>query len=346
MAQTKPSVRELKQVLEGIVSATLVSRISALSTALQWYDVAIPYLIGKKLIDATKMSLMNKATKARELGIHEITDDAKENAFMKAIAMLEKVCDAIKPPSVQMYYDQFKAVRAKLEADEQRLGLKHQPVMDLLSAVFKATGFKISIDPKADKARQFSGVDAIVYSRAAMKDMAINLRHEGLMPVVLRELMFFSRAQAIKPDSGTFVYKPELHVKAITALTNDFITFAKEDSSKWKLLRYGATAQSITTTVNTAPSATKVVTPRAPRVGVVGGTRKQPGERYVRGTAMWMLYERLKDGKPVEKKDLFKDVPSNDPEGRLKWIVKHGLEKNEWAVVVKGTTVTMTVNKV
>lgn len=343
MAQTKPKISDLRTALQGYVTASVATRIAALSLALQWYDTAIPYLIDKKLVDADKLKLMSKATKAREIGISSLHQHEKETAFKQSVQMLEKICDSLHPVSLQKYVDEYRLQQTKLEADEARLSSKYEMTIEFLETVFKSTGFKVTLDPTADKERSFDGTSAIVYSRAALKAVTIKLRTEGLMPTVFGEIMFFSKAKAIVPDAGTFVWKPELQVKALGKMLAEFVEYAKQDSTKWKLLRYGAPRVAAPTTqvpfVGAAP--TTPATPRAPRVGL---SRKQPGERYVPGTAMAVLYERLKTGQPIEKKELLKGVPSANPEGRLQWIVKHGKEKNEWSIVFSGTTVQMIIN--
>lgn len=328
---TKPSVKALREILDGVVSAAITTRIDALAKAMLWYDDAIPYLIQKKIIGAENLKKMNTATKTRELGINTNHPEEKETAFKQTIGLYQTICKPLNPPDVNEYFKRYLEMKTKLEEEEARLTTKYQPVVDLLTEVFSSTGFKVTINPRAEKDRQFSGTDEVVYSRSAMKDVLQRLKIEGLMPALMQELMFFSRAMAVEPDGqGAFVYNPQKHVKAIKKLTEEFINFARKDSTRFKLLRYGQTytppVQNATTgnVVTNTPTVVKAAKPKTKSSGKIG--------EYDPNSPIGQIFARLKGGKAITHDELYKGISHSAPRTLLAWITIHGNKSGKWKV--------------
>jgi hypothetical protein len=297
----KPSIKDLRDALAGIVSASLTLRIEAEAKALAWYDDAMNYCITKKLVDLAKLQKsLDLAIKTRELGISSNHPEEKELAFKKSIEFYQKICEGLKPPDVNTFFEQYKTLKAQLEAEEAKLKQRFQPVLDLLLRVFKNTGFKISIDSKAEKDRLFDGSHSIVYSRSAMIEIYDALKREGVMPVILKELNLFSRAVAIERDAqGSFIYKPEKQVKAYQALLADFVEFARSAEGPFKLFRYAQAGQNVpagnvaapvspSQTAQSAPKTPKPPkAPKAPKVGVKPGVAKYLCYQYAHLILKW-----------------------------------------------------------
>lgn len=331
MAIAKPSIKELREIYNGFVSISIASRIDALAKALLWYDNAITYSIAKKLVTQDKLLKLNKATKTRDLGISSTHPEEKETCFKKSLEFYQQICDGLNPPDVNEYFKRFKDERAKLEAEEARVKDKYQPVLDILSEMFAASKFKVSIDPRADKNRMFDGIDRIVYSKAAIKEVFDSLRFEGLLPAMTKEMPLFARAMAIEPDgAGSFVYKADKHAKAQQLLLTEFITFARKDDTRFKLLRYGAMHVPAATNAATGNVATnsstvqKTAKPKTKSTGTIGN--------YDPASPIGQVFEKMKTGKVISHADLYKGIQHTAPRTLLAWISIHGKRSGKWVV--------------
>jgi len=67
------------------------------------------------------------------------------------------------------------------------------------------------------------------------------------------------------------------------------------------------------------------------------------GGRYAPGSDMAELYTRLSDQKVHSISDLFKGLSSNNPNDRLRYLIKHGNRSGNWKIIQSGNTIQMTI---
>ncbi len=346
----KPKIGDLRESLDKIVSANVMTRLEGLAGALQWYDKARDYLIDRgKLtnaeLDPTKNTPYGKMNKRRALGVSSTFPAEKENSLWRAVKEYQEVCDTMNPVvdtvtgrrqvDVKDYYDEYNKKKAELEDDEKRAQAKYQPVMDFLNTVFGNLGFKITIDPNTTKYKQFSGppLNEITYSNKAVKDIFDTLRTEGMLVAMKKELMLFSRAKAMSKDTNDqWEIKYDVQIATIDKMLDEFINYARLDMGRWKLLRYGASnssAQAATAQAgSTTSQAPKPSTPKPARPKAAGSSHI--GD-YAPGTPMYTVFERLKGGKVVSKADLYAGLGKMGPNS-LSWIIIHGKKSGKWTV--------------
>lgn len=342
----RPKVRDLRMVLKGLLTVSIGDRIGALHYALQWYDSVIPYLLQKKLLPLNtnptapptkEQKRLAIAIKARKQAQGSANNFEKETALLLAVKSYETVCAALKPASVEKYYEQYKQKKDTLEKKQAKLELKFGQVFQLMQQVV-GTRFKITVSD-AQKPRQYDPkLTTLNYNREAAKAFALQFRAEGFLPVFIGQLETFSRSASLYSDGkGGFVYNPAKHLEAYNQMLAELVSFLKTGAAPRKLVRNGVVPAS--KPMGAAPAAAGAA-PRAPRVS-------NKGPRVlgflIPGTAIYKVYENLQDQKEHEMAEAIVNVSSGDPVGRVKQLQRYGNQRGNFKVEINGSKVKLTL---
>lgn len=332
----RPSTKDLRGILKGLLTVSLNMRLASLSYALQWYDGALPYCMGKKYITVStnpkqlskEQQALNIAVKARKHGIGCTLDEEKETAFLTAVRNYEKACYRLKPPHVDKYYDLFKNQKVQLESKQKKMESKFGSVISVLQ---NAIGNRLKlIVADAQKPVQYDpSLTSLSYNREAAKALAVKFRQEGILAVLVDQLELLTRYAALEPDGqGGWLYRPEKQVDVMGEVLRSFITFALSPASPKRLVRKAPApvAQGAPQTASTGG---------APKHTFGGAKGPKIGGVYVPGTCGAIFYERLQDGKEWDLNQLFAGVAHAHPIGPLKKMAKDG-PAHGWTVVITG----------
>ena len=335
----RPKTSILRKIMKGLLTASLNNRLASLSYALQWYDSAIPYLLGKQLIKMSadpknptkEQAALNTAVKCRKLGIGATIDHEKETAFLMALRNYGKACHALKPASVDTYYDMFKNQKVQLEAKQQKIEQKFGSVITLLQ---KAIGSRLKLQvADAVKPVQYdSALTSLSYNRDAAKALAIKFRQEGILSVLVDQMDLITRHAALKPDgAGGWVYDSAEQLNIVGQVLENFLKFAVSADAPKRLVRKAPAP------IPAAQGASKATsTGSTPKRTFAGAKGPKIGGCYAQGSCGAIFYERLSDGKEWDFVQLFMGVAHAHPVGPLKKMAKDGPAFG-WTVVINGT---------
>jgi hypothetical protein len=317
----RPLARDLRANYKKLISLSLENRIASLSMAIQWYLQALPYLMQRYKIIANHSvaQQLALATKCRKLGIGNTNLEEKETAFLQAVRIYEKLCSELRPVPVDSFYSIFEARKASLIGKQARMENKYGEAIGLLQ---RAIGNKLTLNiADAAKAVQYDPhLHSISFNREAARKITERYRKEGLLAAFLEQLDLFAQESALAPDGqGGYQYDPVRHIMAVKDLLKEFLAFAKTSECPNRIVKKAGAA-------------------RAPRVN---GHARVRGEkvagRYMAGSAIAVVYERLKDEQWHTKDEVFSglavDHQSMGPLRHLKW---HGNRDKVWKVTVNG----------
>ncbi len=335
----KPKVRELRTILSAIISAQVATRIDALAKAMQWYDVAIEYTIAKKHIEAkVAQKLINTAIKTREQGIRLKDPEKKEGEWIKTINTYQLICAKLRPPNIEKFYSKYSEIKKKLDTEDENANRKFQNVTEMLSKLFpkKLFGLTFVVDPRSTKSQRYDPeTKQVTFSKKGAKECWTYFRQDGILPFALRETISVAKYTATVHDgAGGYTIDKKIEVQKYKEIHEAIVEYLRSDDAPIRLIKIPTTKavrQKVGTLAGEGKGTTKTGRPKR-RVG---------DEPYARGSAMFTLWERLKGGYELPKKDLFKGIKGN-PEERLKWVIKHGPEKG-WAITVNEDKVKMTL---
>jgi len=148
---------------------------------------------------------------------------------------------------------------------------------------------------------------------------------------MLEQLILFSRAKAMAKDSNDqWVIRYDIQVKTIDKMLDEFINYARLDVGRWKLLRYGATPQPAAQAASATATPSSAAAPKPPRPKAAKSGSSHIGD-YAPGTPMFTIFERLKGGKVIDKKDLYAGL-GGSPHTYLAWVKIHGTKSGKWTV--------------
>ena len=343
----RPKVRDLRMVLKGLLTVSVENRLAALAYALQWYDTALPYLIQKGQLTPDAKKKLEIAVKCRKQAIGTTNPEEKETAQLMAIRAYEKVCIALKPALVDKYYDLFKAKKSGLEHKQTRLAQKFGAVVGLLQ---KAIGDRVKLNvADAQKAIQYDPkLVSLSYNRDAAKQMALQFRAEGILPVFIDQLETLSMHAALEPDGqGGYQFDPAKQVQMQDELLKAFVLFAKSSDAPKKLVKNGVVVQRQPKAPCVACQGTGKLAdgtvcqqcaqaPRPPRMSVKG---PRVLGFLVPGTAICTVYERLKDELEHDMAEVIAGLVTADPVGRVKQLGRYGQQKGCMTVTISGNKV-------
>lgn len=329
----RPKVKDLRMVYKGLMTVSLQNRIASLAYALQWYDGVIPYLIQKGKLTSDAQKKLTVAVKCRKQAMGTNNDNEKEAAMLMAIRAYEKACASMKPCEVDKFYKKFQSRKGTLENRQKRMEQKFGFVVALLQ---KSIGERVKLQvADAQKARQYDpALTSLSYNREAAKQLASKFRDEGLLAVFVSELEFLSQHAALQRNAnGEYEYDPARQLEITNELLKEFVKFAKSSDAPKRLIRTGAPKpQSVVSTHGVSTTST---TPhQKSHRGPIKGPRV--GGFLVPGTAIALVYDRLKDEQEHPIADVIAGLTTADPVGRIKQLGRYGTQKGTWTVTVNG----------
>lgn len=336
----RPKIKELRTLLKGLMTVSIQNRQASLSYILAWYDNAIPYLLQKKWLvlgntaaPSPQGKKLGTAVKCRKQAQGTTLDHEKESALLMAVRAYEKVCDRLRPPSVDKYYTKFKAREAGLTAKKDRMEQKFGGVVKLLQ---QAIGDRIKLEvADAQKMLQFnSSLTTLSYNREAAKELAIKFRSEGLLAIFVEQLPFLSRHAALERvvdvnGQESWEYDPDRDVEITHELLKGFVEFAKTATAPKKLVRNSMRVVRVPQTTVSSTQGTQI--PRVPRASAKG---PRVAGFIVPGTAIALVYERLQDEQEHELTEVTAGLTTADPVGRVKQLGRYGAQKGLWTVAI------------
>lgn len=373
----KPDVKQLKNVLNGVVSASIEMRIRSLVQIVNWYDVAVDYMIKKSAGDAVmakqlqdKLARLSRANKARELGINPGAGmPEKEQALRTAVFQFELYCNsAVLPdtianikdkiarekaeivwkeknwnwPNLASYYKRYEEEKVQLEAKEAAANAKYADLIAALTSAFPNVPVKFKVTDDV-QGRKFDGSGTMMYGKAVAREMARTLRKEGILKVMVNELIPITTIMALTQDAnGNNVRDAKVQLGAIDAVLKGFVAYAQSEQGPAKILRRGNFQPNPQPAAGNAPNRQ----PRAPRQPGQGG-KSLVGGRYRSGSAIATLYSRMADEKEHTKQELFAGLGACEggKDAPFTRLLRHVGLFNEFAIEVKGDKVTMTLGK-
>lgn len=354
-----PERRELKEIYKKLITGNISARIAALHEALVWWDKAMVYLMAKHPIgkDSSKLKTLNKATKARNLGVGGSTEPEMEQGISMAIKLYDKLwgTDA-SIPSLENAYKRYEDRKDELEAKEAENRTRFQKVLEALEKVFNPFGLKFDIQ-KSEKLREVTVGDddsiKIILSRRLAKELYRKLRSEGMLTVLFSELPTVIKASGLEKSAdgdGNDVWEPNL-VKMIENLPpalENVLAYCNEMPTRKVFRKFeGALEAEVhdkgKAAFPKAPKAPRAVSNGQPRPKLQRGGLKIGG-RYTPGSAMATAYQVLEDEKVHPLSEVFKKLGTSNPMDRIKWLQKHGTRNGKWTVVIQGNTIQMTIH--
>jgi len=319
-------------------------QLTALSEAINWYDVAVPYVLSQNtnLAQSAEMQKSyNRANGARNLGINPgATEQEQELSLRTAVRLYEKIVRESKVipkmPEMETYYKKLEAVRGKLEASQARLTGKFDTVVTPLN---KAFGGKIKFAvAEAEKARQFDGNGTVTFSREYAQQLYHQVKREGVLPLLLSQLRTVLTASAVQVVDGQHVVKLDQVLPSVQTVADAWLAYLGTVPSRLLIRNIAArTAGGPGVVVGNGKQPKKPKAPKVPGVasGPKSNLKRTKGEKiggmYAPGSAMAMIWARLQDGQWHKQADVTNGLPCADPAQRLIAYSKD-LRHNFWRV--------------
>jgi hypothetical protein len=329
----RPKVKVLRAILKGLMTVSIQNRLATLAYALQWYDAAILYLIQRQKLSADAQKRIVTAVKCRKQAVGTDKLEEQESGFLMALRFYEKACVALRPPEVDKFFKLYQVRKDGLEKRQKRMEQKYGFVISLLQ---KAIENRVVLQvADAVKGRQYDpALSSLSYNRETARQLATQFRVEGFLSVFIGELDFLAQHVALERNNqGGYDYDPARQVKVTEELLASFLKFAKTAEAPKKLVRSGVVP------IQT-PKQPKVPG-QAPSQGAQRGFSRGPkvGGILVPGTAVALLYDRLKDGKVHPLAETLAGIQSPNPLERIKNLHRSGAKKGMWTVSITGTDV-------
>jgi len=352
-AQTKPLFSELKAAYNKYADASITKRIQAMFEALAWWDSSMLYFLSKGPLSAEASKKYALATKTRATGVGTgATDPERELALTRTLQFYEKVWADAATPKFQTYMDLYEENKVELEKKEAAFADKYKEILGVLNDSF--SGFNLSFEVHdSPKDRAFDGIDKIIISKELAKTLYAKLKAEGVIPVCFSEFNTVIKSASFERDQeGKSVFSYKEYVRNVPRALESIMNYLSTEERRKVFKAAPATVQA--SSVQPPPiKKHHVMSSRAVNVGAGAKTMRPPlpvpnsarvGGRYQPSSAMAVLYQRLSDGKQHDLPTLLAGLGVSNPEGRLQWIVKHGLESGQWTVHINKTHAQMTIH--
>lgn len=350
--QAKPEIKDLAAAYKKYVNGSTTARVQALHEALAWWDVAIPYFLSKKPMELAQLKSYERANKARALGIGGVTEGEQESGLRTTINLYEKIWggDTSVVPSFQPFLDKYNQQKKELEAKEEALKAKYNSLLESLNGAYAEVGIKFAVQ-KSSVARQIDGRNLVLISQDLAKVLADRMKSEGLLSALLSEATTVVKVVSIEQDDqGRHSLNVQKMVQQLPVVLTNILRYC-ETVPRNKVFKSAPEVleANVSQTGNTK-HAPKIQVPKIPRdpnapkksFGGRGGGPKVGG-RYIPGSAMATLYERLQDEQQKTLKDIFQGLTVGNPADRLKWLIRHGADSGKWSITVSGDKVQMRV---
>ena len=345
--QPKPEFKALLGAYKKYSSGSITIRLQALYEVVGWWDGAVPYYLSKKPVNAAQLKTYETANKARALGFQGTTPGEQETGLLTAIRLYEKIwATDHKVPAFGPYADKYRANQAKHEARERVLQNRFADVLQALNSAFTPLGLDFTVQ-KSDVARQFDGNHTILLNEELCKVLAERSKKEGLLSVLFSETVVVLKATSIEADDQG---RHTLNVqKILSNVPNALSGILKYCDSVPRSKVFKAAPETVEAVVGEVTAkkqrAVKQRDPNAPKRTIQRGATEKVGGRYVPGSAMAVLYERLCNQTPQALSDALAGIPVANPLDRLNWLRKHGEATGQWKVSISGNVVQMILNQ-
>lgn len=349
---SKPSFSELRVIYKKYIDASITTRIQAMFEALTWWDNAMLYFLSKGPLDSAASKKYQLATKTRSTGVGTgVTDPERELALTRTLTFYETIWPDPLLPTLAEAAKEYEANKADLEAKEAAFAAKYEEITAMLNDAFSA--FNISFEIKdTGTDRAFDGIDKIIISKGLAKVLHTKRKSEGVIPVLFSEFNTVVKSASFERDQtgqSTFSYK--LYVKNVPKALDSIMAYLSTAERRQVFKAASVTVQA-TSATDAAPKAPRAQ--RGPNTPRTSSATKRPiptfvqnplrvGGRYLKGSAMAILYERLSDGQEHSLTELFAGLNVSDPTNRLTWLARHGNDSNTWRVSITKSTAKMTI---
>lgn len=342
----RPKTKELRVVYRELVSANVAIRLNTLARALQWYDLALPYIISRsksKALDAQQTKHHDWALKCRKQALGTTFEGEKETAFRKAIGFYQKICVTLHPPDIEKFYKLFEAKRERLESKQERATDKFSNVLHVLQTWLqpknaKGEPVKIVVADMEASRRYEIVTNQWLYNRATAKTLAKALHRRGVLPLLMQELPYLSRPYAtevVEEASTTgapmkkYVLNPVKQLEAYNAMLQNLLAAASTPQAPKRLVRR---AFAPVEAAKTADASQATQRPRVKRVFAGKAGAERVGGRYIVGSAMATIWSALKDGQWKQRAEVKALIPHVDSEDRIKKLFTDGQRSGAWTV--------------
>ena len=234
---SKPSAKELKIIYAGIINYEATSRFEALTKAFQWYDEGITYVMATGNFSSSKTKLLDLAIKSRRLGVSNTSDAEKEAAFTFSIKKYEAVCNSLNPPKLSAWYEKLEAKRDILEKQAKKLTSRYASLLDVLTGCLNPLGLngkpiEITVSDIEVNRRFHPELNKLIYSKETAEKLLTALNTDGLMPVIVAELSFMSRASSLQKDAeGNYTINLKRQLEAMDTMLKRLLQYLKESGS-------------------------------------------------------------------------------------------------------------------
>lgn len=205
------NVRELHNILSGIIAIESEKRIEALASAVAWYEGVIPMVRLRFNADEERSFL--RGQKAKNLGVAPGTPNHEREAALIAVLRIYEriVVRFLTVPAVDDYWKKYEEKKGALEAAALKIKAKYGHLMEGLAKAFGAVfGVGFRVDVEATKPRGFTRERQIIYSRDYAEGLRKKLAEEGVYPLILSQVDIAVKAASLvtEPD-GTVCVDPD-----------------------------------------------------------------------------------------------------------------------------------------
>jgi hypothetical protein len=261
--------------------------------------------------------------------------------------MYEKIwASTHKVPPFKPYAEKFQANQAKHDAREKVLQTRFADVLQALNAAFAPLDLQFTVH-QSEVARQFDGQRTILLSQGLCKALVERAKKEGLLSVLFSEALVTLKARSIEADDqGRHVLNVQKILSNVPKALTGILQYC-DSVPRSKVFK--AAPESLEASAGEVPvrrqREQKPKDPNAPKRSVKRGSEEKIGGRYLPGSAMAILFERLSDGAPKAMSDVLAGLAVANPFDRLNWLRKHGDESGRWKVSINGNVVQMTLSQ-
>jgi hypothetical protein len=225
----KPATAELRSIYAKLRKSASWQIPDVLAEAIQWYRRMSIYLLSvdkdRKCysVPVVKLQLRRDAILAKAQ--KTILPSGKRGYLEEALKLWEQMVKilGVKVPALGASLKKAKASSKKLDVNKAKIEKKFDPLLTMLAA---ATNLNVDVGAVSALANCGEGfnydstLNKIFYSRDALKRMKKRIRAEGLLPVLLEQVVFTARASAMKEESmktGRFIPDNQVWVQKISA---------------------------------------------------------------------------------------------------------------------------------
>lgn len=225
----KPKVMELKKIYSQLAKSATWQRLDVYARAIQWYRNALQY------IESTSPTYSAPVSRSLNIWANAVAHlnpnlvQKSEEHFIRALIAGQSICKAfgIKAPSHVEYLKKGKVVAKKLDAKTVQMTTKYDKLLTLLTQAY-GSGLTLKVSPTLTTTHKYDhNIKTLYYSTAKIRQVATQLRTEGLLSVVINEASYIARAQCFQTvDKGCFLAEPLKLLIQYQNVLDSFVTWA------------------------------------------------------------------------------------------------------------------------